>query len=124
MSQTKNITDILPKVKKEFDAVRIFYTDDKKTIVVLHRGDIRFVGISLCGRKDQFARKVGRSIAIGRALKAAEIVKQNVDINAQAQRFLSSRGTSFWFTLGSKLPENVDIPAFLYENKEVEGHPV
>lgn len=38
-----------------------------RTIAVIWDGDLRYVGISHCSRQDQFSRKRGRQIAIGRA---------------------------------------------------------
>ena len=49
------------------------------TVAVLWFGDSRFVGYSECSDKDQFCRKVGRVIAVGRA--ATRESKGEVGIN-------------------------------------------
>lgn len=55
-------------------------TNDERrcTIVGLYdkeRSQIRF-GVAICGPRDQFAKKVGRTIAEGRAAKHPTIVKE------------------------------------------------
>ena len=52
---------------------KVWFEKDKegkrtgKTIAVLFDGDQRFIGISHCSKKDQFSKKIGKTIAIGRA---------------------------------------------------------
>lgn len=67
-------------VDVEVDAIKIWFEredrkegDERKgkrtgrTIVVIRRGDERFIGMSDCSKKDQFCRKKGSMIAMNRA---------------------------------------------------------
>ena len=46
----------------------------KTTIAVLLEGDCAMVGFATCSSKDQWCRKIGRHIAVGRAKKAMQYV--------------------------------------------------
>ena len=61
--------------------LRLWYEKDEqgqrtgKTIAVIREGNIAFVGISKCNNDcDQFNKKIGRTIAIGRAKHIKDVV--------------------------------------------------
>jgi hypothetical protein len=54
----------------------IYVTHDSKlgrTIAAVVDGGSIMVALAQCSKKDQFCRKIGRHIAVGRALKAAKL---------------------------------------------------
>lgn len=86
---------MLDELKRKFDKVKLKHIIEKKnrrngkTIAVIHDGDMRYVGISECGKNDCFSKKTGRRIALGRAIKAKTSGNQNgvlfsFDINNEA----------------------------------------
>ncbi len=64
--------------------------------VVLDDGRrVFFAGKSKCGPRDNFSKKIGRAIAIGRAIKAASYIKK-----------------------GLALPEELECPLIMFKSKE------
>ena len=55
----------------------------RRSVAVLWKGDARYVGISACSDKDNFDRKRGREIAVGRAQKLSETPA--VDVHSKSQ---------------------------------------
>ena len=62
----------LKKLKEDYDRVLIKYTD-KSCEVLLVKGLNVFSGSSKCHENDNFDRKLGRTIALGRAEFAAKV---------------------------------------------------
>lgn len=62
----------LKKLKEDFDRVLIKYTD-KSCEVLLVKGLSVFSGSSKCHENDNFDRKLGRTIALGRAEFASKV---------------------------------------------------
>lgn len=56
--------------------IRFYYDRENytkpTTICLIKVGDRYFKGIGLCNSKDQFIKRVGRAIALGRAIRALE----------------------------------------------------
>lgn len=76
----------IENLKKQFDKVVIKHYKNThkyngKTVAVLWKGTERYVGISECGKDDQFSRKKGRMIALSRAVFASrediEVTRHN-----------------------------------------------
>jgi hypothetical protein len=68
----------LETLRVAYDVVQLRYekptaTTGGRAIAVLKKGSNCFVGISKCHSEDQFDRKKGRTIALGRALLAYDI---------------------------------------------------
>ena len=65
----------LEDLKKQFDRVVLFHSTKtiKRTIAILVKGNVAFVGVSKCADEDMFSRRRGRQIALGRALFAYEV---------------------------------------------------
>jgi len=78
-------------------------------------------GVAICGPRDNFARKVGRSIAEGRALKNPTLVK---DIKYELPE--DKEGFKNLSQLGCEILENIEKDPYLFQeiltkqNKEVE----
>lgn len=113
----------LEELNKQFDRVALKHMvgEGKKgpagaTIAVLHKGDHRYVGISACSSKDQFNRRIGRKIALGRALhlfKLSTGLIKGRDVDPR---------TAFKFNVlsGSARAEEL-VPAHLYKPKKLSA---
>lgn len=57
--------------------IRFAHLEKETTVCVMWSGKDRFIGISRCGEKDQFCKKVGRAIAFSRAHYAFRVIRGN-----------------------------------------------
>ncbi len=76
----------MPK-KSRTDHYFIYCKDHERkytgsTVCVILREGLMFHGESFCSPKDQFNKKIGRSIAFARAIEAYEKYKENCLANA------------------------------------------
>ena len=106
---------------ENFDKIRTYHEKDEndnrtgRSITVLWEGLKRYVGISRCSSKDNFSKKVGRSISLERAVSARNILTNGGkrSLNAKCQ---------FAFTVTSNTATDSDcripdIPEFTYLEK-------
>lgn len=86
----------LSKLKTEFDKVIIKY-GDKSCNVMLIKGLNVFTGLSKCHENDNFNRKLGREIALGRAEFASKLVsgeknsRNNTSFGEHEAKFTTSK---------------------------------
>lgn len=80
------MNNTINKLKNEFDKVKLKHIRDKNsnkglTIACLWKNDMRYFGLSICNKKDQFSKRMGREIALNRAKFAATTlgVKEHKD---------------------------------------------
>ena len=64
----------------------------RKETSIWHRG------VALCSARDQFSRKIGRKIAIGRALSAPKSMKRIAHVNTRAAQQLMFAHPSIHYT--------------------------
>lgn len=70
MVKTKNERKVLDKISKlqgKIKCIHNNYLGRRQTISIMKIENKYYMGCALCGVKDNFSRKVGRSISIGRA---------------------------------------------------------
>lgn len=96
---------------------KIWYERDRferytgRTFAIMWNGDMRHVGVSVCNESDQFNRKRGRQIAIGRA-------------RAEFDGRKKVEGTFYYrFSFDSRSPNDgiaANVPEYLYRPKEAQ----
>ena len=75
MMKTRNEIKLLARIKEMNGLMKIVhqYSDDKKRTYAMLKIDGKYYeGMSECSNQDQFDKKIGRVIAIGRAVKEFE----------------------------------------------------
>jgi hypothetical protein len=83
----------------------------KKTIAVLWEEDMRFIGFSKCHPDEQFNKKRGSQIAIGRAEKALELYKKAIKKNSVDYGYFVIKNNQ---VIESNLENLSEIPDWLY----------
>lgn len=118
----------LSTLKEQFDRVALKHcTKDgrtPRTIAVLAKGDERYVGISYCHDNDQFSRKMGREIALSRALHRFQVnTGEKLERNPENYivKGLMDSINSLVFNINN-IPDSVTttVPEHLYLQKVVE----
>ena len=89
-----------------------------RTIAVIWDGDWRYVGISECGKRDQFKKKMGRIIALGRARHIKKVYDREIH-----DRGNESLRNMFGFEVPYDLDRLVlEIPEWMYiERRKDDG---
>ena len=72
-------------------ALQQFYTG--LTFAVIANGDILYIGVSKCSKKDNFDKKIARKIAIGRAEACMQVENEN--------RLITFKGSNIIMTQSS-----------------------
>lgn len=57
------------------------------TAAILERDGVRIVGEAFCSKHDNYSRKIGANIALGRAMKKVQQISAPVSINQLPQYF-------------------------------------
>jgi len=134
-----NLGPELPKLRNEFDDVRLWYPTDNRgaktgnVVAVLHKGDKRYFGLSLLHPLDNFNRKKGRAIALGRALSAWDVDENNAFPRLKQMQLGTSRTLTTIqlkkkdevILCGSKARGGtwmITVPDWLYTKKEDVGN--
>ncbi len=64
----------LDELKLQFDRVKLFHSKEQaRSIAVFIKGDVAYVGVAKCATGDDFSKRRGRQIALGRAMFAYNV---------------------------------------------------
>ena len=99
-NELKEVTYYLPREEKRKQIAVVLVSDDKK----LSRG------VAICSKKDQFNKKLGRSIALGRAMKAFAIMESG------PHNSITDHPGTIFNNLSSFMPELTAFESELLEN--------
>lgn len=131
ISRSKKFEDVLNNLKENFDRYRIWYekTDNQNltgnTIAVLEKNGKRYVGVSRLHNDDQFDRRRGRQIALGRALAAYRSTIHKTPRDQRLSFVLSNKvsepiNLKFEYMRGKNIfTQKVTIPEWVVNSKEI-----